>query len=257
MAENDQDNDEYKFDELDSAGEHTGEEGSGGSEQGLPPSESGPGQKDVRRNALITVGVIFLIYILYKIFSGLFPGKTQPVKPEIPPMPSVAATQPAAQPIQPVAVAQPVDNQLKEKVSDIEANQLSIKSEVTSVNEQVGAVNTNVNNLSTEVAKLNQTIQELATQLQKQNEVIVKLMERSRPKKVRSTKNLMVYKPLSYNIQAVIPGRAWLIATNGSTLTVREGTKIRGYGMVRLIDSIQGRVLTSSGRVIKFSQADS
>ncbi|HAF87135.1 MAG TPA: type IV secretion protein IcmG, partial [Legionellales bacterium] len=61
----------------------------------------------------------------------------------------------------------------------------------------------------------------------------------------------------SYYIKAVIPGRAWLIAANGSTLTVSEGTNIKGYGMVKLIDSTQGRILTSSGRVIRFSQQDS
>ena len=60
-----------------------------------------------------------------------------------------------------------------------------------------------------------------------------------------------------YHIQAVIPGRAWLIATNGATLTVREGTAVAGYGMVRLIDPSQGRVTTSSGQVIRFSQEDS
>jgi intracellular multiplication protein IcmG len=60
-----------------------------------------------------------------------------------------------------------------------------------------------------------------------------------------------------YNIQAVIPGRAWLIATNGATLTVSQGTAIPGYGIVKLIDPVQGKVTTSSGQIIRFSQEDS
>ena len=60
-----------------------------------------------------------------------------------------------------------------------------------------------------------------------------------------------------YYIQAVIPGRAWLIATNGSTLTVREGSTIPGYGIVRKIDPNLGKVFMSTGKVIRFSQLDS
>ena len=58
-------------------------------------------------------------------------------------------------------------------------------------------------------------------------------------------------------MQAVIPGRAWLIANNGSTITVREGTPIPGYGIAKIIDPIKGRVMTSSGKEIRFSQDDS
>ena len=60
-----------------------------------------------------------------------------------------------------------------------------------------------------------------------------------------------------YYIQAVIPGRAWLVSSQGLTITVREGTSVPGYGIVKLIDPNQGRILTSSGRTITFSQQDS
>ena len=82
-------------------------------------------------------------------------------------------------------------------------------------------------------------------------------MTRTQPKRVVHHINKPSAPPIHYYIQAVIPGRAWIIATNGSTLTVREGTNIAGYGIVRLIDPLDGRIVTSSGQIIRFSQEDS
>ena len=58
-------------------------------------------------------------------------------------------------------------------------------------------------------------------------------------------------------LQAIIAGRAWLVCSNGETLTVRQGTQVYNYGEVRYIDAISGQVLTSSGQTITFSQEDS
>lgn len=259
MAEDDQNNDEYKFEEYDSMGAESMDE----EHPDLKTPTPGPNepQKDVRRNALIVIAIVIIFYVLYKFFGGLFSSKTEPVKPAIPPITQTAPAQPE---VAPAAIPQPVqtvikeqDLELKQKVSDIEANQQTIKSEVTTVSDQVGTVNNNVNNLNTEIAKLNQVIVELSNQVARQNSQISVLMAKAKPTKVRRAIRYPAYQNLEFNIQAVIPGRAWLIATNGSTLTVREGTRIQGYGVVKLIDSIQGRVLTSSGRVIRFSQEDS
>lgn len=158
---------------------------------------------------------------------------------------------------QPPAV-QENDTALQQKVASIEASQQTVQSEVSSMSQQVGNVNNNVNALNAQITKLNQMITDLNTQVVKQSEVINVLMERTKPKPVKRVVRVRTVAPqIIYYINAVIPGRAWLIGTNGSTLTVREGTKIAGYGTVKLIDSMQGRVLTSSGRVIRFSQEDS
>ena len=271
MVDNDQDNDEYRFAELDSLdGGSMGdnESGSGGSK---PPPQGSPGpKKDIRRNALIAVGLIVFAMVMYKFIGGMMSGKSSsvPAKGSITPAPIAEITpaaiapqpiqqeQPIQQPVQPVV--QESDPGLKQKVASIEATQQSVQSEVNSMNDQVGNVNSNVNNLSAQITKLNQMISDLSSQVSKQSEEINMLMVRSKPKPVRrivSTRH--VGEVINYYINAVIPGRAWLIGTNGSTLTVREGTKIAGYGVVKLIDSMEGRVLTSSGRVIRFSQEDS
>ncbi|CAM4504889.1 MAG: hypothetical protein LEGION0403_FIIPPAGN_01919 [Legionella sp.] len=275
MAENDQ-NDEYKFDEYESYdNESTDNAGSSSSPQPPGKSPKGP-NKDVRRNALIAVGVVIAAMVGYKVVGGIFSGKSTTEKgaalppapvaaiapqQQIQPMPQLQpqptqqlAPQPVQQPTLPVAQ----DAALKQQVESIVTNQQNVQSQVSSMNEQVGNVNNNVNNLSAQITQLNQTITDLTNQLNKQSEVIAVLMERTKPKVVRRVLPPQRYGHANiYYINAVIPGRAWLIGTNGSTLTVREGTKIAGYGVVKLIDSMDGRVLTSSGRTIRFSQDDS
>lgn len=268
MADNDQNDDEYKFAELDSLDNDP----MGNQEQGLDHSQpSGSNRfsdkKDIKRNALIAIGVIVFIMVMYKIIGSFFSGKTEVTpKPSIPPVTEVTTqpvqttvTQTPVQQVQQVQ-QQPVisesDTELKNKVSSIEASQQNVRAEVSSLSEQLTTVSNNINNLNSQIASLNQTVNNLANQLARQSEEIGVLMARTQPKQIKPVVR-NVSQPIIYYIQAVIPGRAWLIGSNGSTLTVREGTKIAGYGVVKLIDSIQGRVLMSSGRIIRFSQEDS
>lgn len=260
MAENDQDNEEYTFGEFDSM--ESGNMGGSSSEspEGEPAGQPEGEPKNVKRNALIVVGIVIGIFILYKVAGAFFMGNKEPVKPEIPPVvqtapPPLPTEVTAPPPIQP-AVAQP-DNELKQKVSSIESNEQNIKTDVTSLKDQVNTVDTNISNLNAEISKLNQSVTDLTNQVAKQSTIITMLIEKAKAKHRKPKFTLPPMAVIRYNIQAVIPGRAWLIGSNGSTLTVREGTKIPNYGVVRLIDSIQGRVITSSGKVIKFSQADS
>jgi intracellular multiplication protein IcmG len=50
-----------------------------------------------------------------------------------------------------------------------------------------------------------------------------------------------------YNVQAIIPGRAWLRAENGETLTVAEGDQIKDLGRVSKIDPYDGVVEINTG----------
>ncbi|WP_199741625.1 type IVB secretion system protein IcmG/DotF [Legionella sp. km535] len=270
MAEHDQDNDEYRFAELDSFEN----ESMGGAELGQSGDlSSGKGQhseqKNIKRNALIAVGLVIFAMVLYKFIGYMFfSGTSEPVanKAAVPTITEVATTQPAPTttitpaPVQQIQQVKQIDSQaereLTNKVSALEASQQSLRSEVSALSDQIGAINNNINNLNSQIANLNQVMGTLSNQLAKQSEVIGVLIARSQPKKVKPVAHY-VPQSIKYNIQAVIPGRAWLIGSNGSTITVREGTNIAGYGVVKLIDSLQGRVLTSSGQVIKFSQDDS
>lgn len=277
MAEKDQ-YDEYQFTDIDTFGEENlgEEENASLTEEGLekkPPSKS-----NLRRNVFVAIFVIIIIMLGYK-FISRFIHKSAP-SPEIVTSPPLQPTgfqsaQPAlpvkpvtqeAPPLTPAQSTAPAseklteDNmQIKQKLSDLEASQQNVRNEVSTVSNQLSGINTNVSQLTEKIANLNQIIASLSSKLEEQSHEIVVLTERSkpRPKKMRHRPRGRISPGPSYFIQAVIPGRAWLIATNGSTITVREGSAIPGYGIVQLIDPNQGRVLTSSGQVIGFSQQDS
>lgn len=262
MVDNNQDNDEYKFAELDSLDNDPMREPD--SRANNNPSVE---KKDIMRNALIAIGLVIFAMVMYKLIGYMFfSGSSEPVttKASVPPITQAEVTpQPIpTTTITPVPVQQiqqmapQIDQEMANKVSAIETSQQNLRTELSAVSDQVTVINNNINNLNSQIVNLNQVIGTLSNQMAKQSEVITVLISRAKPKKVQP---VVRYAPqrVIYNIQAVIPGRAWLIGSNGSTITVREGTKVAGYGVVKLIDSIQGRILTSSGQIIKFSQNDS
>ncbi len=148
---------------------------------------------------------------------------------------------------------------LGKRIATLEVSEDGLRSQLNAMGQQVTTMSGNIDNLNSQIANLNQAVNALTTQMAKQSEELNALIAaRARPKATRKpAMHRIIPKPIAYYIQAVIPGRAWLIGSNGSTLTVREGTNIAGYGTVKLIDSIQGKIITSSGRTIRFSQEDS
>lgn len=216
----------------------------------------------VARNSLIAVGVIIVLLIVYQFTASLLSKSKQK---------KVVKTKPAVVQIQkklnvapvstPVVIPKTVANDvIEKKLNLVEQNQASMKSQFSAINSQASELNTNLNVLVEKINQLSQQVSALSTTVEDQAHIIMTLNQR--PKRiVRSKKKSIQHvKPrqyLKYNVQALIPGRAWLVANNGSTLTVRKGTMIPGYGVVKIIDIVQGRVLTSSGQVIKFSQEDS
>lgn len=266
MAEHDQDNDEYKFAELDSLDNDPMNDSAAGHNNNISSGQSQlSGKKDIKRNALIALGLVIFAMVMYKFIGYMFfSDSTEAVstKASVPtvaqvtsqPVPTTVITPVPVQQIQ--QAAPQVDPEMANKVSAIEMSQQTLRSELSAVSDQVTVINNNINNLNTQIANLNQVISTLSNQMAKQSEVISVLIARTQPKKVKTAVRYVPQRVV-YNIQAVIPGRAWLIGSNGSTITVREGTKVAGYGVIKLIDSIQGRVLTSSGQVIRFSQNDS
>ncbi|ASQ45266.1 type IVB secretion system protein IcmG/DotF [Legionella clemsonensis] len=263
-------NDEYQFSDLDVISPDANEEETTSST--VVKQESGA---NIRRNALIAVIIIVIAMLAYKFLGPLFTKKPQSAD-TVPPLTTTSTPQPVTPPpsqVQTVTPTEPtppvettppvtqpvstVDNsEITQRLSALEVSQQNLRSEMDSLNSQLATINTNINTLTTKIAQLNQTLTVIVSRVEEQSKEISVLTVRTKPKPVRKVV-IKAPPPPSYFIQAIIPGRAWLIAQNGSTITVREGTQVAGYGVIKLIDSRQGRVLTSSGRVIRFSQQDS
>jgi intracellular multiplication protein IcmG len=262
MADKDQFNDEYQFDDLDAINSpDTGDDTLAADEGTVIPEDTTHVQlekNNTKRNALIVIGAVILAILLYKIVGSMFSTKKVAVKTNIPALVPVA--QPVVQPqvaATPVVVAAPVDMQLTQKIAVLESTQQTMRSDISSLNDQLNGINQNVNAIVAKMTELNSVILALNAKVDAQSrEFELLTIRREQVKRIHPVIHKVRAFP-KYYIQAVIPGRAWLIASNGATLTVREGTIIAGYGIVKLIDPTQGRVTTSSGQVIRFSQDDS
>lgn len=262
MADKQDYNDDYQFADPDSPGTDpfdTPEEKISATE--TPKPGRAEGRNPVIRNAIIAVIVFILAILLYKFFTA---KKT--ATPVIATAPKIvpSAPKPVIQPavVTPPAPAAPEAEMqvIEQKMNALDLNQQNLRSDLSSLNAQLNSINTNISDMSAQITKISQAVENLSAATSQQAAAIAVLETRlEKPKPIarpRMRHHHVAPAPVFY-IQAVVPGRAWIISNTGTTLTVREGSSVPGYGIVKLIDAQQGRVLTGSGRVIKFSQEDS
>jgi intracellular multiplication protein IcmG len=256
-------NDEFTFEYPDAVASDTSDSESVSSEPPVGGRQTGASQfkmfaekNAVRRNGIIAVLAVLLLSIGYSYLSH----RNSPKNIIATPLPIIVQHKPEPQlpPILPPPQVMSTDssalNQVNDKISAIELRDQNIVSEVDTLNTQVSSVSGSLNAMADKMLMLNRAVEQLSQKVDVQSRVIAKLIAPPMPKK--PTLQRVLHLP-QYYIQAVIPGRAWLVASNGSSLTVREGTAIAGYGTVNKIDSLDGRVMMSSGKIIRFSQEDS
>lgn len=274
MDDNEKYDDEYTYVDADSTGvdplDYTADANPQPADSAQPSlaDRAFAGKSVVVRSALIVVVLIITVMLVYPfVRSHLVSQKKtsmvntmsskKPVHQFQPTKPVQVATKPVVE----VNEVNNIDSKVSEKISTLESSQQQMQNEIAASNNQLSGMNNNINEVMSKLTELNNTIAQYASKVDEQSREIAKLTaEAEAMKKAKAppkVKHTTTQAPITYYLQAVIPGRAWLSKSNGSTLTVREGSTIAGLGMVKLIDAKQGRVITSSGRVIRFSQDDS
>jgi intracellular multiplication protein IcmG len=229
-----------------------------------PPSSSSQPKGELmgrikRKNILIALGVIIVVFSLYKILDAIIVRHSQEAISPTPITPTVLPSQVTALPPQPA----PQPEQQPQESANIAAmtNRLSVLEEQSSnyqaginkLNEEAADLKTSVSNINSQIAAINQGIQNIADKLAEQE-------ARAAAMKVvkihRHRKKIVIVRPV-YFVRAIIPGRAWLSTAGGGTLTVRLGDTIPGYGVVLAIDPVQGTITTSVGAIIGYSPGES
>lgn len=265
-------NDEYEYVESDMGGsELTQNKESEPSRPKAAHRHPFSDQKNIKRNALIAAAGLVFIIVFYNVMHSLPQSKQTERKATMNPASAAITVKKnpvVAVPSQPTptvlinsSASNAMSAQMNNKLSSLELSQQTMQAELASTKDQLLMLNNNMTDLSSKITDINRNLVLLQDSLEAKSKEMAMLTQKMTPvKPVRSGHHRtggMHAPPLKYYLQAVIPGRAWLIATNGTTLTVREGTVISGYGVVRLIDPRQGRVVTGSGHVIRFSPEDS
>ena len=295
MSADDLDNEDYQFDDMDLLASDPAPDGltsgvaqerQAGSAQQAGASSSSA-MTSVLRNGLVVVGVVVLLVVGYSVIESM---RAQSKKTSLPGIQASTSNDVSIVSNEATMVNSTVDaammnakanaaaiskadtstasdtnsasnasdSQWQGQLSGLQQQQQSITNNMTSMTNKLSDVNGSVNQLSSQFSQLNQVLNALSAKLDQQSAEISQLAAMQKKIKQHAKRPPMVRnQTMAYALQAVIPGRAWIVAPDGTTLTVRKGSQVIGYGVVRSIDAQQGLVMTSSGRVIQFSQADS
>jgi len=223
------------------------------------------------RNALISLAVLILLIVVYQFTSGLISKKKENKEPQT----AMQNTQTFEEDSSKLSSMQTQDTNLQttsalqeeldsktknmnDDLAKIRIGEDAMNAKIASLNAENFKLAAEYQQLSEKVNKLSNQIDKLTSAVEDQSQSIMSLSirkeyhPRSAPRKQVARQHY-----IKYFVKALIPGRAWLIAENGSTLTIRAGSVIPGYGVVTMVDVSKGRVLTNSGKVIAFGQNDS
>ncbi len=158
----------------------------------------------------------------------------------------------AAAPVEkPVVVAPPV-----EQPSPQVESQIGRLAQVVSQNQQnLSQLQDQVDNMQTALSRANDSYQTMNNSLKAMTLQLQKVQEQLAPKpKVLTHVKKVV--PIVYYIKAIVPGRAWVLGSNGTAQSVSVGDNLPQYGRVSAINADSGVVMTSSGKVIEYGSGD-
>lgn len=219
------------------------------------------------RIGLIVMVVLLLVGIIYRCSSdplaekvtekpSSIPVSHVPAKPKeiiVSTVPSMAMHS-SLQTQRTAPVAHP------EHVARLEKSNADLQSQIQDLSSQISNLRNNVDTTTASLKVVAEQLSQIAETVSNQAKVnanLAELIKQQHTHPLTSGKPEMPVQQMQCALQAIIPGRAWLLCSNGDTITVSQGTRITDYGVVRYIDATNGRVLTSSGQTITFSQDDS
>ncbi|MDF1684137.1 MAG: type IVB secretion system protein IcmG/DotF [Legionellaceae bacterium] len=280
------DNDEYQFADLDGLGTESmdavleadeaefsdaDDPDSAGEGVSSPPGRGriDPHMMKIIKNGVIVVGGLILFLLAYKvIMSFLAASPDEATNKNIPMVVKPVSRAPAVTPKvsipapRPVQVSHEALDNTEKKVTALEQERSRLKTDLFAMQKEIRDVTQTVSTMTASLNDIKQSMEQMNDKMEQQSQQMVRLQSikrtrRSTASKPKARKVTPKVERTHYYIQAIIPGRAWLMSTKGATLTVSRGSAVPGYGDVRLINPKLGRVFMSSGRVIQFSQADS
>lgn len=126
------------------------------------------------------------------------------------------------------AVMNLLQTEYAQKMSDFETQSTLVRNKIDEVTKRINRIETSLNQIT-------QLLQQGAGPRQQ-----AAMMDGGVPAVARGPK-------VTYTVQAIIPGRAWLKTDGGDTVTVAEGDILRGFGRITKIDPYDGVVEIDTG----------
>jgi hypothetical protein len=249
---------EYKFAEADAAPAATVDQqpDSGPVTGGEAPVAPGSGIKNIDWHKFIKPGgIVLAVLIVYGIFSLYGAKKSNMAEQQKMQLQSVASQEAMVPPPPAVVVSQPSallnNDQAEQAQVAIQKKLSAVEQEVSSNREQLLSLKNAISQAQQDVSGISQNVNQLTVSMQ---QVLAEIQQLKAPKikpKKKPVKTLALY-----HIRAIVPGRVWLEADNGKSVTLRVGGKLEGYGTVEVISPSQGMVLMSNGSYIQYGVND-
>jgi intracellular multiplication protein IcmG len=174
-------------------------------------------------------------------------------QPAVTTFPQTSGVQQPASTIQATAASSTDVAQLTNKVAALEQQGANYKAAIDKLTAQTSNLQDMLTHLTIQVTNLNDNVQSMSNKITAQ-EAARQAAKQAVQRQVAAAKKKPV--PIYY-VKAMVPGRAWLVAQHGRTLTVSIGDNLPGYGVVSVIDPQQGTLTTSAGAIIGYSPNDS
>lgn len=192
------------------------------------------------KRTIVIVGVVTLIGVVFAVMRAVHkPAEVMPVK-----APETPAVVQAPQPI--------IDPQMVDQLTALKQDSVNTSSAVQQLQGQVQQLNDSLIQSRSAQQQLAQSLMVLASQMQQLNaevKVLAQPKPQAKPKPVIKADPAPV---ITFQLRAVVPGRAWIVGSDGRSLSVAIGDQIPQYGSVQSIDADTGVIITTSGKTIKF-----
>ena len=217
------------------------------------------------RIALIVILVLLITVLLYRCSANPLAEKTTEKIAAIPVQHTISKSQEVIVPSVPAVTLRSQSSysgsgMTEDQFQRLEKVNSDLQSQVRDLSSQMSNLRSNADtttaSLKLVAEQLSQLVATIGNEAQK-SAVLAEQIQQQQKNPFGATRMEAVVPQIQCALQAIIAGRAWLVCSNGETLTVRQGTQVYNYGEVRYIDAISGQVLTSSGQTITFSQEDS
>lgn len=142
------------------------------------------------------------------------------------------------------------DLALEGQVDRLKSTQSQLNAQMKTMTDNVKSLSDRYSGMQSQLNDIQSSIKELNNKVTKPAPVVSKAVKRT------PHRYLPPAPRVTYSLKALVPGRAWLQASNGGTVTVKVGDQLQGYGIVTAIEPVQGWVATSSGKYIGYGSDD-
>ena len=219
----------------------------------VPPEESVDTSAQMKKKIMMAAGGAILLIVIYNLAVGSFGKKEEKSDTIKPKQLTTTAPQPISKPKRQPVVQQPLVR--PEPMPKPEPAPERVVKPSAETMQQLDRMNAALQSIEYSLRDLDSRLIDLqANQDKMQRDLTTKKQRvKSKTSKKKKTRKMPAIGN-SYKVLGVIHGRAWLKTPKGSTLTVKPGDNLPGYGSIKLIEPEQGVVIMSTGDVIKFDE---